>query len=131
MIDRKVIPVVIILFIALLLIHSCDDSSTNSNDIVFPSKNVSYSQHVQPLFNIRCVNSGCHDDQSRAGNLTLTSYLGISVNPGVVIPGNSQSSKLAQKIDGRLPHQNIAPILITTNQINGIIIWIDEGAKNN
>ena len=114
------------------IIAACDDSSTDTaNDIVFPDKSVSYAQHVQPLFNLRCVNAGCHDDVSRASDLSLTSYYSLNARPGIVIPGNSQSSLLAQKIDGRLPHQNIPPLLINTNQINGVKKWIEEGAKKN
>ena len=111
---------------------ACSDSSTTpSGDIVFPDSNISYAAYVQPLFNLRCSNTGCHDDQSRAGDLSLSSYFALTSKPGIIIPGNSKSSLLAQKIDGRLPHQNTIPIIINTNQINGVKKWIDEGAKNN
>lgn len=116
----------------LTIINGCSDSATTpSNDIVFPDKDVSYSAHVQPVFNLRCATSGCHDDQSRAQDLSLTSYFNLTARPGIVIAGNSIASLLAQKIDGRLPHSNPIPILINSNQINGIKKWIDEGAKNN
>ncbi len=116
----------------LTVILGCSDSATTpSNDIVFPDKDVSYSSHVQPVFYLRCATSGCHDDQSRAGDISLTSYFNLTARPGIVIAGNSKASLLAQKIDGRLPHSNPIPILINSNQINGIKKWIDEGAKNN
>ncbi len=108
-----------------------DNSVSNANDIVFPASNVSYAQHVQPLFNLRCMNTGCHDDASRAGGLSLTSYFNLTANPGEVIPGDSKASKLAQKIDGRLPHTYTIPVALNQNQIDGIKKWIDEGAKNN
>lgn len=124
--------VVVIFFFLSLILIGCNDSSTdNGNDIVFPDKSVSYSAHVQPLFNLRCTNSGCHDDQTRTGDISLTSYINLTAKPGIVIPGNSNSSLLPQKIDGRLPHQNTIPIVINANQITGIKKWIDEGAKNN
>jgi hypothetical protein len=51
--------------------------------------------------------------------------------PGVVIPFDSQSSLLLQKIDGRLPHPLEVPIIINDNQLKGIKTWLDEGARNN
>lgn len=111
----------------------CKDSTTApGNEIVFPDDSVSYSQHVQPYFNLRCAYFGCHEDQTRAGNLSLTSYTNtVFARPGIVVQGNSASSLLMQKIDGRLPHPLNVPIIINENQLNGIKKWIDEGGKNN
>lgn len=116
----------------LALAAGCKDSATTpDNDIVFPAMTVSYSQHVQPFFNLRCANFGCHEDQSKAGNLSLTSYVAMTSRPGIVIPGSSASSLLIQRIDGRLPHPVNVPIIINQNQLSGLKMWIDDGAKNN
>ena len=113
-------------------VGGCKDSTTApGNDIVFPDSAVSYAAHVQPLFTLRCANSACHDDQSRAGDLSLTSYIAMTSRPGIVVPGNSAGSLLMQKIDGRLPHSPGIPIIINDNQKKGIKKWIDEGARNN
>ncbi len=118
--------------VMILALASCDDSgNTPGDEIVFPDKDVSYSAHVQPFFNLRCANYGCHEDQSRAGDLSLTSYVAMTERPGIIIPGDPQSSLLLQKIDGRLPHPINVPIIINTNQLNGIRMWITEGARNN
>ncbi|MBE0643368.1 MAG: hypothetical protein IH600_04755 [Bacteroidetes bacterium] len=115
-----------------VVLTACDDSGTTPGDeIIFPEKDVSYAVHVQPFFNLRCANYGCHEDQSRAGNLSLTSYVSMTERPGIIIPGNPESSLLLQKIDGRLPHPINVPIIINTNQLTGIRTWIAEGAKNN
>ncbi len=115
-----------------LFMPSCDDSGTTPGDeIVFPDKEVSYSAHVQPFFNLRCANYGCHEDQSRAGDLSLTSYVAMTERPGIVIAGDPESSLLLQKIDGRLPHPINVPIIINSNQLTGIRTWISEGALNN
>ncbi len=122
------------LFAALMIVTlpACDDSGTTPGDeIIFPDKDVSYSVHVQPFFNLRCANYGCHEDQSRAGNLSLTSYVSMTERPGIIIPGSPESSLLLQKIDGRLPHPINVPIIINSNQLTGIRTWIAEGAKNN
>jgi hypothetical protein len=111
---------------------ACDDDGAGPvDDIIFPEKEVSYSAHVQPYFNLRCANYGCHEDQSRAGNLSLTSYIALTERPGLIIPFDAASSLLMQKIDGRLPHPIEVPVLINANQIKGIQTWINEGGKNN
>jgi hypothetical protein len=110
----------------------CKDSGTDPGDeIVFPDSNVSYTAHVQPYMALRCATYGCHDESSRAGNLCLTTYMDMTSRPGIVIPKDSKSSLLMQRIDGRLPHPPNVPIIINQNQLNGIKRWIDEGAKYN
>jgi hypothetical protein len=116
----------------LLSLAACDDSGTRPGDeIIFPDKDVSYMAHVQPFFDLRCANYGCHEDQTRAGSISLTSYVAMTERPGIIIPGDPESSLLLQKIDGRLPHPINVPILINSNQLAGIRQWIVEGAKNN
>lgn len=110
----------------------CKDSGTTPGDeIVFPDSGVSYTAHVQPFMTLRCATLGCHDDDTRAGNLSLTTYMSMTARPGIVVPRDSKSSLLMQRIDGRLPHPPNVPILINQNQLNGIKRWIDEGAKYN
>lgn len=122
----------LVVIAVLALDAGCKDSATTpDNDIVFPAMTVSYSQHVQPFFNLRCANFGCHEDQTKAGNLSLTSYVAMTSRPGIVIPGSSASSLLIQRIDGRLPHPMNVPIIINQNQLAGLKMWIDDGAKNN
>ena len=119
------------------LSSSCKDqiSNPNTSPIVFPSSNVSYSQHIDPLFQQRCALGGCHAGSSAQDGLDLfaPSYNSlINHQPKLVNPGSSNNSLLSERIDGRIPPQ--MPYLsqpLTTNQINGIKKWIDEGAKNN
>jgi hypothetical protein len=127
------LPISFVLIPVVCLVLGCgkDSNSTGSSDIVFPESNISYSQSVQPLFYQKCAFVGCHDDQSTAGNLSLTSYTALTARSGIVIPGNSNNSILAQKIDGRSPHFGPIAVTLTANQISGIKKWIDEGAKNN
>lgn len=123
-----------LMFIPLLsLLLGCGKNSNpgTPSDIVFPEANISYARYVQPLFFQKCALVGCHDDQSMAGGLSLTSYTALTARSGIVVPGNSTNSILAQKIDGRNPHLGSLPITLNANQINGIKKWIDEGAKNN
>ncbi len=126
-----------IILIAIFLVYGCDDTITNQNidDIVIPSKNVSYSQHIQPLFNVKCATSGCHDDNTRAGDLSLTSYANTTASSLIVFPEDPDNSILVWAIEGtnfKLMPPIEAPVTpLNENQIQGVRTWIAEGAKNN
>ncbi len=114
---------------------ACDDT-INISDIdnkIIPTFNVSYSQHIQPVLTAKCARAGCHDDQTREGGLSLTSYSNTTQSYLVVAPLLPQNSKLVWSIEGT--SGNIMPPLgyppVTKNQIDGIKTWIKEGAKNN
>ncbi len=129
---RFVLPGLLVLFLgAAASLSSCDGTTNPDTDIVFPDSGVSYIRHVQPFFTLRCAVGGCHDDQSRASNLSLTTYINTTARPGIVVPGNSGASLLMQRIDGRLPHPINVPIMVNAAQLKGIRTWIDEGARNN
>ena len=117
-----------------IILSNCgkDLNPVSPSDIVFPDANVSYSRHVQPLFNTSCAAVGCHDDATRAWDLSLTSYTNATARPGIIVPFNADQSVLAQSIDGRLqPLMPLNRAALNSNQINGIKRWINEGAKNN
>ncbi len=121
-------------FLLLLFFFGCDDS--NPTDIVIPSKNVSYSKYIQPLFNISCAISGCHDNSTSAGGLALISWSTTVANPQIVFPYNADNSILVWAVQGRAETNPMPPINstippLTQNQITGIITWINEGAQNN
>lgn len=128
---------VVVTFGLLLIISSCKDQieDPNVNPIVFPSSNVSFSQHVETLFQQRCAFIGCHAGSSPAAGLDLSTPAYSKLmnhQPRLVNAGTSNNSLLVQRIDGRLSPQmpfNREPL--TANQINGIEKWIDEGALNN
>ncbi len=120
-----------------VIFGSCKDQVTNpnTNPIVFPSSNISYSKYVDPLFQQRCALGGCHAGSSAQAGLDLLapSYDNLmNFQPKLVNPGASANSLLVQRITGQIAPQ--MPYLsqpLNTNQIDGIKKWIDEGAKNN
>ena len=121
-------------FLSIVAFVACDD--TNPVNIVIPDKNVSYAKYIQPLFNISCAISGCHDNATAAGGLSLVSWSSTVANPQIVFPGNADNSALVWAIEGRAPQPPMPPISssippLTLNQIKGIKTWINEGAKNN
>ncbi len=124
----------IVLPATLLLLVSCEDTSTNTitdiNKIVFPDSNISYNRTIQPLFNIGCATDGCHDVKTKASNLDLSTYQGIQQRfYDVVIVRDTSKSRLIWYIDGRLVsaqwHRPLNP-----NQIRGFKKWIMEGATD-
>ena len=116
--------------------------------IIFPSSGLSFSSHIQQVFDLYCT--ACHAPGRLAGFFPLTagvSYPGLvgvpaldPLFPGIrVVAGNSGSSILYQRVSGvglpagaqRMPLGG--PFLDTLNPsaLNAIRAWIDEGALNN
>jgi mono/diheme cytochrome c family protein len=124
--------ITLVLLIAILLI-SCDDQLNLPSDEEIPSTNVSYNKHIQPIFNARCATAGCHDDQTKAGGLSLTSYQNTTAGYSFVFPGNPDASLLVLSVEGRsqnpMPPPGRPPL--TQKQIKAIRTWVAEGAKNN
>jgi len=131
----KIVSILTIASIPILtfVLSSCKNSVDNPiGDIKFPSSNVSYKEQVQPLFNVGCIYSGCHDQRTPDnGNLSLTNYIDATTDdPGVIIKGNPTNSILIQRIKGQgglMPPSSP----LNENQIQGLTTWIQEGGKNN
>jgi len=131
---RRIVQVLMVtgFILPFIIIYGCDDTTGPVSDIVFPDVNVSYSEHVQPLFNQTCALSGCHNDASQAGGLSLTSYGNLTLRPNIVVPFAPEESLLYLRIEGQLGEQmplNRPPL--NRNQRDGIRTWIEEGADNN
>jgi hypothetical protein len=66
--------------------------------------------------------------------LSLESYQeALSSKPGVIIPGDTTNSPLLCRVEGtrcgrRMPLDRTP---LNLNQINGLRVWILEGAQNN
>ncbi|MDP2303854.1 MAG: c-type cytochrome domain-containing protein [Ignavibacteria bacterium] len=113
----------------------CDDTIT-ADDLdkrEIPATNVSFKEHIQPIFQIKC--NMCHDDASRAGGLSLTTWVSTTSDPGTVFPSEPQNSRLVWAIEGQGGTSVMPPltsgIKLTSKQILGIKQWIKEGALNN
>ena len=122
-----------------LLIFSCSDMGQNPDDTtpcnydacgVCDGNNstcVNYFTEIQPIFNANCTN--CHGN---SGGLDLSSHENIMAggdSGNVVIPFNHANSLLWQKINsGLMPPFDAG---LSTEEINLIETWINEGAKDN
>src|SRR5437016_6231382 len=79
-----------ILAFGVFTITGCSSSDiTSANDIVFPATNVSFKAQVEPLLSVSCNMSGCHDFVSHAGNVDLTSWIGVRSTNVVNQPGDT------------------------------------------
>jgi hypothetical protein len=119
---------------ALACAPGCKDEVIEPASIVFPTSNVSYARHVQPLFNQACAFSGCHGGGAgQQSSLLLTSYDNVMFTTMKVVERNlPDQSILVQRIEGKIaPRMPLYRPALETNQINGIRIWINEGALNN
>ena len=92
---------------------------------------VSFSNHIQPVFNAHCNSSNCHSGGSPAGNLNLTAAVVYSqlfakqevdtVNVNASVLYIEVNSGTMPKNAGKLSNYNIGLIQK----------WIQQGAKNN
>jgi hypothetical protein len=134
---KNIISGILTLIFTVFTFIACDDTITGKDidSRIIPAANVSYSQHIQPVFEVKCNISACHEDAARAGGIALTSWAQAVADPSVIFPGEPQNSRLIWAIDPNYAAVSPMPPLgyppLTANQIEGIRTWIAEGAKNN
>jgi hypothetical protein len=131
--SKNYLKILLFILFGVVVFMSCKDQITdNSKDLVFPGSKVSYSQHVQPLFDYRCDMTTCHDNEPANTRLSLTSYFGLTKYPGIVVPGLPDNSILIQRLDGRLrPRMPLKGDTLIPNHLTGLRTWIKEGALAN
>ncbi len=92
---------------------------------------VSFQEDILPILQASCAVQGCHADPNPQVGLNLETYAGFergSLLGPVFNPGDSNGSKVVQRIDGGgMPPG--APL--GNDQIQLFKDWIDEGAKDN
>lgn len=123
----------IILLFSLFII-SCKDTGVDVDEKNIPPTNVSFSLDIQPVLERHCV--PCHNESTKEGELSLSSYANITRDPGVVFPGEPGNSRLVWRIDPKYGMPLMPPIgspykPLNSNQVEGIKTWIKEGALNN
>lgn len=124
--------VLLSLLLLVFIAQSCDDSLTSSDidNIVMPDSNVSYLQHVAPVFEVKCV--PCHNSQRSEAGIDLSSWVNVTRDPSIIFPGSDSTSILVYSIERFPPYAPMPPSeWLKRNHINGIRTWIREGAQNN
>jgi hypothetical protein len=123
----------IFLLVSIIVIsQNCDDTitSTDIDNLVMPDSNVSYSKHIAPVFEVKCVS--CHNSSRSEAGLDLSSWVNATRDPSIIFPGSDSTSILVWTIERIPPYPPMPPPeWLKRNHINGIRIWIREGALNN
>jgi len=133
----KIILISTFLFYCILGSLTCKDDITNFDisSIVFPDHNVSYQNHIAPIFQHVCaIPGGCHAGENPAGErpLSLESYDDLTLRRDLLDYGNPPNSSLVRVLKGTLAGIEPMPLnrpKLNDNQINGFITWIREGAR--
>lgn len=106
---------------------------TSSNQPVSTPANpsdISFSKDVSPLLQAACVK--CHGGEKTSKGLDLKTFDSLmlgSQNGSVIVAGNPTNSKLIQSVQsGKMPKNG--PML-TPDQIQILVDWVNAGAKNN
>jgi hypothetical protein len=111
-----------------------DDNNTGGNsDIPCDPDSVYFANTILPLFISNCAKSGCHDAATAQKGIILDSYSNIIVT-GEIRPYDPDHGKIVEMItetdlEDRMPPQPNAGL--TQEQINQIVQWINQGARNN
>lgn len=89
---------------------------------------VYFKQKILPLIVSNCAMSGCHDAISKKDGVILTDYTNIMREVRVSNPTSSELYKsLIATGEDRMPPVGSLP----ADQINSVLTWIKQGAKNN
>ncbi len=107
-------------YAAMCVFISCTKPTLPNNTSFTPncSGTKLFAIDVKPLVISFCATSGCHDSGSKKGPGALTTYAQISA---------SKSAIRSSIVSGSMPRGNV----LTTDQKNAIICWIDAGGLNN
>jgi hypothetical protein len=98
-------------------------------------KPVDFDHDIRPILAENCY--ACHgpDEKVRMASLHFDTREGAFAKPGVIEPGNSQGSRLIQRITHTDPAMHMPPPVtgkaLTSTQIGLLRRWIDEGASWN
>jgi len=91
---------------------------------------ISFTRDILPIFESRCIN--CHGGRKTEKGLDLKTYASLmagSEKGAVLIPGDTQNSRLAQLLlEGKMPKRGTK---LTSSQVQLVLDWIKSGAENN
>lgn len=111
-----------ILLVLALFFGACSKDQTPVPVPVDCADTISYSLQIQPLLDLNCNTSGCHNSGSAQAGFDLTSY------------GNVSSS--SDDVFAAMNHTGPNPMPIGADKINDSLIeqfrcWIQQGKLNN
>jgi hypothetical protein len=125
--------VIFLIFTTIFILLQCKKNSTQAEEFVYPDSNLSFMNHIQPIFQRDCATSGCHTSSSPQNGLDLETLTPTfqSINGPVIITFEADQSRLYRVLIAdymgisRMP-KGRAPL--STAKITAIRTWINEGA---
>ncbi|MCZ7610931.1 MAG: hypothetical protein M5U17_12300 [Ignavibacterium sp.] len=132
----NILRFLVLITLSIVLI-SCDDTLTveDVDSKPMPQSNISFAENIYPILQVKCAFSGCHAQPNPSKGLDLSTYSGVTADPGIVFPREPDLSKLVWTIEAIPPFPPMPPVgyakPVTNEQIRGIKKWIAEGALNN
>lgn len=94
---------------------------------------VYFENDVLPIFQSSCAYAGCHDATTQQDGVRLDNYQSI-ISTGDIEAGDPNHSDVYEMITETDPEDLMPPppnAPLTSDQINTIRLWIEQGAKNN
>lgn len=127
---------IFLLLSAFVFLYSCekDNYFIPKETPVDPNVQVSFAADIQPIFDASCATSGCHDGQNDDPNLTPgNAYAGLFDTGDIdtLVAENSKLYKRVANISGNLMPPLSSGGQLPSNQVNLILLWIQQGAKDN
>ncbi len=94
---------------------------------------VDFNRDIRPILSDNCFSCHGPDDKQRKAGLRLDTKEGAFARPGVIVPNDSASSRLIQRITAKDPDQRMPPPYsghsLTEKQIDLLRRWVEGGAK--
>ena len=103
-----------------VLISSCKKDMAPVAECV---EEVSYSAKIQPVIELNCSTSGCHDAAAQGG-VNLVSYIGVSANADKIL-------NVIQLEEGNVDLMPLGGPRLADSTIEQFNCWIQQGKLNN
>ena len=119
--------------------NSSDDGNGSGNggivyeEITCDPDTAYFVNDILPIFISNCAKSGCHDASSHEDGIILDSYANI-MSTGDIEPGDPSADDIVEVISETDPDKVMPPPPgnhLSSDLINRIIKWINQGALNN
>ena len=121
----KFIRLSMLLMITALFVQSCEYEWIVPEDPEMPEV-VSFSNHIQPIFDLSCNMSGCHNSGGPAPNLEADKSYNALMSGGYVNVDDPESSSLYTSVRFGSMQAYAKP-----GDAAYILEWIEQGAQNN
>jgi hypothetical protein len=118
----RIITFIAVIALATVFVSSCEKKIFKA-PVVDPNAPVSFTTEIQPLFTAKCAASGCHSG-AISPNLTEGKAYSSLIDGGLVDTLNAATSVLYVKLTTNMP-----PTKLPASDINKVLYWIKQGAR--